>query len=89
MIGVKMDDEFDFPVCKGFRAKILNDQLCYEVDPNRFKKNNLVSKDLGISFYVDTNKDRMFATDTDTDSKFLVYVDTISKYRVPYQNDPS
>ena len=29
-MGVKID-KFDVPVCNSFQAKILNDQLCYEV----------------------------------------------------------
>ena len=34
-MGVKID-QFDVPVCNSFQAKVLNDQLCYEVDLNRF-----------------------------------------------------
>ena len=34
-MGVKID-QFDVPVCNSFQAKILNDQLCYEVDLKRF-----------------------------------------------------
>ena len=30
-------DQFNVPVCNKFKATILNDQLCYEVDPNDFK----------------------------------------------------
>ena len=67
-IGVKMDDEFDLPVCKGFRDKILNDQLCYEVDPNEF--NELKSSDdamkKGLSFLVDFNEDRQVSYEKET-----------------------
>merc|ERR1712235_198147 len=35
-IGVKIK-HFDVPVCDIFEATILNDQLCYEVDPNKFR----------------------------------------------------
>ena len=31
-----MLDLFDVPVCNSFQARILNDQLCYEVDLNPF-----------------------------------------------------
>ena len=31
--GVNID-QFDIPVCTSFKATILNDQLCYEVDLN-------------------------------------------------------
>ena len=33
VMGVKID-QFDVPVCKSFRPKIIQDQLCYTVDPN-------------------------------------------------------
>ena len=36
-MGVKID-QFDVPVCNSFQAKILNDQLCYEVDLNLLSK---------------------------------------------------
>ena len=29
--------QFDVPVCNSFKAKILNDQLCYEIDLNKLK----------------------------------------------------
>ena len=53
-------DEFDMPVCIGFKAKILNDQLCYEVDPNTFYKlkSNEYAMKKGLSFLVDFNEDR-------------------------------
>ena len=67
--------KFDVPVCNSFRAKILNDQLCYEVDPNNFK--DLVSSDefkQGITFYVDTNDDRQTKS---KDTNFMIYLDTL------------
>ena len=39
-MGVKID-QFDVPVCNSFQARILNDQLCYEVDLNSFIGNNV------------------------------------------------
>ena len=33
-MGVTID-QFDVPVCNSFQAKVLNDQLCYEVDINK------------------------------------------------------
>ena len=33
VMGVKID-QFDVPVCNSFRPKIVQDQLCYTVDPN-------------------------------------------------------
>ena len=59
LMGVQVN-HFEFPVCKGFQAKILNNQLCYEVDLDRYTveknlKNNL---DLGFNFIMDYNEDR-------------------------------
>ena len=45
-----------------FRAKILNDQLCYEVDLNDYKdffSNENLKK--GLKFLVDENRNRFFS----------------------------
>ena len=55
-------DQFDVPVCNSFKAKILNDQLCYEVDLNDHKEffsNENLKK--GLKFLVDENRDRFFS----------------------------
>ena len=48
------------PVCKCFQAKILYDQLRYEVDLNKFSNKDNIENELGIGFYflVDYNEDR-------------------------------
>ena len=58
-MGVEID-EFEVPVCNAFQAKILNDQLCYEVDLNNFaSKDNLEANlKLGFNFIMDYNEDR-------------------------------
>ena len=61
-----------------FQAKILNDQLCYEVDPNKFK--DLVSSDKfkeGMTFYVDTNEDRQTSS---KDTDFMIYLNTLGSF---------
>ena len=52
--------KFNLPVCDSFEAKYLNDQLCYEVDVNKFKNKKFRQHDLrlGFSFLVDTNPAR-------------------------------
>ena len=61
VMGVKID-QFDVPVCNSFKATILNDQLCYEVDPNMYLNINWREAEeqikLGLSFAVDLNEDR-------------------------------
>ena len=66
---------FNVTVCNSFQAKILNDQLCYEVDPNKYK--SLISSDelkQGLKFYIDTNGDRQT---THGESQFMIYLDTL------------
>ena len=49
-MGVKID-QFDVPVCNAFQAKIMNDQLCYEVDLNTFSDKNNIEKELELGFH--------------------------------------
>ena len=69
VVGVKLD-QFDDPVCNSFQGKILNDQLCYEVDLNRFSNRNNIKKelDLGFTIILDYNEDRQVTFET---TKFL------------------
>ena len=59
VVGVKID-QFDDPVCNSFEARILNNQLCYEVDLNRFSNKSNIAKELESGFYflMDYNEDR-------------------------------
>ena len=63
-MGVKID-QFDHPVCNSFQAKIMNDQLCYEVDLNTYyDKNNIENQlKLGFHFLMDYNEDRQVTLD--------------------------
>ena len=63
-MGVKID-QFDVPVCNSFQAKVLNDQLCYEVDLNRFAKKVCIEDEikLGFNFIMDYNEDRQISMD--------------------------
>ena len=64
-LGTKID-QFDVPVCNSFKAKLFNDQLCYEVDLNKFAdRNNVESQlDLGFNFIKDYNEDRQVTFDS-------------------------
>ena len=50
-------DKFQVPVCNSFDPKLHNDQLCYEVDLNRYSnKNNIqMELELGFNFIMDYN----------------------------------
>ena len=53
-------DHFNVPVCNSFKAKVLNDQLCYEVDLNEFSNKSNLNRELksGFNFIMDYNEDR-------------------------------
>ena len=55
-----MVDQFNVPICTSFEAKIRNDELCYEVDLNKFTiKENIENElKLGFVFLMDYNEDR-------------------------------
>ena len=57
-----MIDQLDFPVCNSFKAKIIKDQLCYEIDLNVYKE--YISDDKfnkGLTLLIDENKNRYFS----------------------------
>ena len=58
---------FDVPVCNSFKAKVHNDQLCYEVDLEKFKnKENMVSQlKYGLIMILDYNEEKQFIGDGD------------------------
>ena len=54
---------FTIPICKSFRPKIFYDQLCYEVDVNKYleqSENRRNDVKIGLSFLIDTNKNRQY-----------------------------
>ena len=66
-MGVEID-QFDVPVCNSFQAKVLNDQLCYEVDLNKYVKKDNIDKafKFGFAMILDYNEDRQVTFDEDT-----------------------
>ena len=69
-LGQKID-AFEVPVCNTFRAKIRNDQVCYEMDLNLLKDKDDIKYQLkdGITLILDFNVDRQFETDIITKGK--------------------
>ena len=63
-MGVSID-KFDISVCTSFKAKILNNELCYEVDLKSFSNQNNLKDELesGFIFLMDYNEDRQIAGD--------------------------
>ena len=72
-VGQKIDG-FGQPMCNSFQAKILNDQLCYEVDLHKFSdKNNLKSEiNFGFNFLMDYNEDRQVIFEQNTSKAKLM-----------------
>ena len=68
-MGIKID-QFDVPVCNAFQAKILNDQLCYEVDLQKFSDVNNIHGELklGFNFLLDYNEDRQVTLNQENNS---------------------
>ena len=65
-MGVQID-LFEVPVCNSFQDKVLNDQLCYEVDLNKYRDKYNIDKQLklGFSFLMDYNEDRQVVLKND------------------------
>ena len=58
LLGRKVEG-FQDPVCNAFTGKIVNNQLCYEVDLNRFRDQVDWEESLqsGLSLVIDTNEE--------------------------------
>lgn len=56
-------DQFRLPVCTSFKRIIFNDQLCYQVNVSQYQDRVERSQvfEAGLSFVVDTNKDRQYS----------------------------
>ena len=91
-LGIQVDN-FDVPVCNSFKAVIHNDQLCYQVDLEKFRDPQVIDKQLkhGLVMILDENKDRQFLTkdkkvsgtrnlfSPEEENSIQIHLDTISK----------
>ena len=75
IMGINIS-HFDVPVCNSFTPVILNNQLCYEINPNKFISLSSPSNafDQGLKFYIDTNEDRQTNT---TGTDIMIYLNTL------------
>ena len=85
---------FDLPVCNSFEAKVRNDQLCYEIDLNKYikDKHDIENKlKEGLVLIMDLNEDRQLkefwprknesereTAASQKDKTFEIHLDTIS-----------
>ena len=60
-LGVKIDQLYA-PVCNSFKARVLNNQLCYEVDVNELISESFSANELklGLVLLIDENWDRQY-----------------------------
>ena len=64
----------EVPVCNSFKAKILNDQLCYEVDLKEYRDSNTKfdrNLKLGLVFFMDYNEDRQVVVEEDYEDNWV------------------
>ena len=76
-------DQFDVPFCNSFRPKIIQDQLCYTVDPNNYKDQINLKGDLSITLYINYNEDKEIAlenNDTTVVDDNFIKIDTIGNH---------
>ena len=76
VMGVKID-QLDFPLCNSFRPKILNDQLCYTVDPNKYKDRIDLKDDRSLTLFIDYNEDREYGKIKEDTEEHSVIIETI------------
>ena len=79
-MGVKVD-HFDVPLCNSFQAKIQNDQLCYEVDLNKFSNKANIERELelGFNFLLDYNEDRQVVLDAESSVNVSTLHDSLAR----------
>ena len=91
-------DSFDVPVCNSFKAVLYNDQLCYQVDLEKFRDEEMLDKQLkhGLVIIIDENKDRQFLSkdrevsgtrnlfSLEEENSIQMHLDTISKLKAYY-----
>ena len=77
---------FHDPVCDIFETKIRNEQLCYEVDLEKYKDKNKIKEQLkaGLVLFLDYNLERQSETYNPykvnkNQNNVHIYLDTISK----------
>ena len=78
MMGTKIA-EFEIPVCNSFRAKLVKDQLCYEVDLSRFKNHINFKDKLFLTLLIDYNEDREIKKNEYPKENFVI-INTVRRF---------
>ena len=75
----EVNDQFDVPVCNSFRPKIIGDQLCYTVDPNKYKDKVNLEGEISLSLFIHYNEDRQIEDPEHSVDDQSILIDTIGK----------
>ena len=69
--------KYKLPLCNSFQATVKDEQICYEVDLDQYKKESDLVKQLqkGLVLYLDYNEDKQLKANGNAAQ---VYMDTIS-----------
>ena len=81
-LGVKLP-RFDKPVCNSFEAVVRDDQLCYEVDLEKYKDKSNIKNQLekGLVFVMDYNEDRqVFFKERQNEKHARIFIETTSNF---------
>ena len=78
VMGVKID-QFDVPFCNSFRPKIIQGQLCFTVDPNKYREKIDLKGELSLSLFINYNEDRELASENSEKitEDHVIIIDTI------------
>ena len=70
---------FNVPVCNSFKATVKDEQICYEIDLEKYRNERDLVKHLqeGLVLYMDYNEDKQLTVEKNKENA-LVYMDTIS-----------
>lgn len=63
MVDGSKNNQFRFPICSGFKSKLVDEQICYEIDPNLMTSEKKKIKDFttGLFLIIDENEDRQLS----------------------------
>ena len=89
IMGTKANGYDDY-ICSSFDPVVRNDQLCYEVDLEKYKDKDNIEKQLdsGLVLILDYNEDRQIIYENELAKQksetASIYVETISKTRLGF-----
>ena len=78
-MGIKHSN-FKLPICNSFQATVKDEQICYEIDLDQYKKESDLVKQLqkGLVLYLDYNEDKQLTQERNEENEAHVYMNTIS-----------